>query len=220
MVHFQNQAFHLTYPSYANVRRMRVTGDFNGWSAPGDSMVRSSDGTAWTYDLALGPGVYRYVLLENSSTVPTGEAFSKQVKVILVEPADYKLFPAVRGDGLITPSGVSHSANSKTVRRLNQLSYLLVLRTRKDDVLSAAVAAWNVGGEQKNYPMKPSAADPLFDYYQARIVVNPSKPFQYRFLLDDGHGIRAFDRSGLSPGVIGGDPFEVQPNAYKILPGV
>jgi len=200
---------------------MRVTGDFNDWSAPGSDMMRSLSGDGWTMDLTLNPGVYRYVFVQKGEAVPTGEEFRKQVQVIVLPPADFKLLPAVKGDGLITESGIQHHGDSHDLKRINLRTYEVTLRTRKDDVLSEAIAVWSEGGkEQKNYPLKFVDSDPLFDYYQVKVVVDPTATFYYRFLLDDGTGTRAYDKAGLSKGIIGGDPFAVRPNQLKIPPDI
>jgi hypothetical protein len=212
------QLTHLIYSDRANVRQVRVVGDFNDWSAPGVKMIPSATGEGWTLDLPLAAGVYRYVYLPNGATVPCGKAFDSQVKVIVIAPDDYSLFPAKKGDGMITQSGVAHEDTPKFVKRLNARTYSLRLRTRKDDVLAEAVSVWSPGKDQKNYPMRLVGSDPLFDYYEVKIVVAPRARFSYRFLLDDGDGIQTYDQNGLNPGVLGNDPFVIGPDDYLVRP--
>jgi hypothetical protein len=197
---------------------VRVIGDFNDWSAPGNKLTPSLNGEGWTMDLALAPGVYRYVFLPNGQTVPVGAEFEKRVNVLVIPPSEYKTLPAKKGDGVISASAVMHTCDAHYVRRLNLRTYALRLRTRKGDVADEIVAVWSEGGEQKNYPMKFLDADPLFDYFEVKVVVDPAQPFNYRFLLDDGAGVRAYDQTGLGKGVLGAKPFTITPNQFKVLP--
>jgi hypothetical protein len=67
-----------------DVHKMCAVGDFNHWDAPGKEMQLSKDGATWSLSLSLDYGVYRYVLLKNAATIPTGDEFQKQVKFLVL----------------------------------------------------------------------------------------------------------------------------------------
>lgn len=211
-----SQQVHLKYEPPGRPAKVTVVGDFNHWDAPGMKVKPSGDGLSWVVDLDLEPGAYRYVWIENGQTVPTGEAFKKAVQMLVITPADYAKFPGVQGDGIITASALRHFPDARDTKRLKDRTFQLSFRTRHDDVQSVAVSVTQPGSETKVYPMALASSDPVYDLYQVKVVVDPDRLFQYRFLLNDGRGSRAFDTRGLSPGTIGaGDPFSQDPRSYK-----
>jgi hypothetical protein len=214
------QTAHLRFPDRAEVRVVRVIGDFNSWNAPGQKLSPSLTGEGWTMDLSLNPGVYRYVFLPNGATVPLGKEFERQVNVVVIPPAEFARLPEKKGDGIISAAGVAHTVDRKYVSRLNVRTYALRIRTRKNDVADEVVAVHPDGSEQKNYPMRLIGTDPLFDYYEAKVVVPPDVPFSYLFFLDDGDGVRAVDRDGLQKGVLSEKPFRILPRDFKVPPNV
>lgn len=207
----------IVYDAVDRPAKVQVVGDFNHWDPPGIKMASNSDRIEWKLDLKLEPGAYRYVCLENGQAVPTGDAFEKAVKWLILTPPDYAKQPGELDDGLITASALAHWPDGRSTTRLNERTFLLMFRTRHNDVRSVSVAVSQPGSEEKIYPLVLAGGDPVYDRFQVKIVINPDKAFLYRFVLNDGRGIRVFDTAGLSEGVIGGgDPFRQDPHAYPI----
>jgi len=192
-----------------------VVGDFDDWKAPGEKLVLGSDGQTWQTTLKLDPGVYRYVYLENDQKLPDPDALKDSEHFLTITPPEYKKSPGDLDDGQITASAIRHRP-LLDVTRVNERTFQVAIRVRKDDVRSVTVTVSQPDHDQKNYSMVKSASNPLFDEFSQKIVVVPSLDFDYRFLLNDGAGPRAFDTRGLSGGVIGGgDAFHLTPATIK-----
>jgi hypothetical protein len=208
----------ILYDALDHPSKVAVVGDFNGWDAPGIKMQPILNGYRWKADVDVPPGAYRYVVLENGTTVPMGAARAAAMKWLVVEPTDYSKHPAEIGDGVITESGLGHFPDSRDTWRLSDKVFQVGFRTRHQDVMNVSIAVSQPGAEQKDYAMVYSEQDPVYDWFMVKVVLNPSKPFLYRFILDDGNGPRAFDTAGLAPGTIGGgDPFRQDPGALPIV---
>lgn len=207
----------ITYDSGIRAGKVVVLGDFNHWDPPGLKMNATSNGFEWNLDLKLEPGAYRYVCIEDGRTIPTGDAYNKALKWLILPPADYANKPGELDDGIITASGLAHWPDGRSTSRINDRTFELTFRTRHNDVRSVSAAVSQPGSEEKVYPMVLSGGDPVFDQFKVKIVINPDKAFLYRFMVNDGRGSRAFDTAGLSDGVIGGgDPFRQDPHAYPV----
>jgi hypothetical protein len=212
------QMTRIVYDAPDHPLKVAVVGDFNSWDAPGIRMTPIENGYRWKLDLNLEPGSYRYTCLENGAAPPTGAARDAAVKWLLVTPKGYANHPAALDDGIITESGLGHYPDPRDTWRLSERTIEIGFRTRHDDVRTVSIAVSQPEAEQKDYPMVRAEADPVFDWFTVKIVVNPDKPFLYRFLLDDGAGPRAYDTGGLSGGLIGGgDPFRQDPATMTIL---
>ena len=208
----------IIYDAPDHPKKVAVVGDFNRWDAPGIKMQPILNGYRWKLDLNLEAGAYRYICLENGATIPTGTARDGALKWLIVTPKGYADRPAEMDDGVITESGLGHFPDSRDTWRLSDRTIEIGFRTRHNDVRTISIAVSQPEAEQKDYPMVRGEADPVFDWFTVKIVVNPDKPFLYRFLLDDGAGTRAYDTAGLSPGTIGGgDPFRQDPRGMEIL---
>ncbi|HWD41143.1 MAG TPA: alpha amylase N-terminal ig-like domain-containing protein [Fimbriimonas sp.] len=207
------ETVHLVYKTAEAPKAVYAVGDFNDWKTPG--LPLRQEGGSWKLDLKVDPGVYKYVFLAEGQSLPKGDELKKAEQLLAIPPPDYAKHVAEKGDGIITQSGVRHRPDAHDTSRFKTRAFDLTLRTRRDDVESVSVMAWNEGEAQKIYPMALKESDPLFDYYRVKIVVQPDQPFLYRFLLNDGRGSRAYDASGLSQGLIGGDPFKQSPFSYK-----
>jgi hypothetical protein len=192
-------------------RTVFAVGDFDGWQVPGEKLTLADDGMTWQATIKLDPGFYRYVCLEDGRPLPTWSDLTDHIQTVSIPPADYSKEPGKLGDGIITQAAIRHRPE-RDVSKVNDRTFLVALRVRKDDVRTVIVSVSQPDHEQKFYAMTRTAGNALFDEFTEKIVVAPSVDFDYRFLLNDGNGPRTYDTGGLSQGAFGrGNPFHLSP---------
>lgn len=204
--------FHLSLPESVNT--VHVGGTFNGWQFRRNPMQSEDGGRTWKAKVALAPGSYQYKFVLNGydwrtdpdagETVDDGNG--NRNSLIWVDPFG-KESPAKVGDGRITAAALKHVQRDLRYCDADGSRLWLTLRTRADDVESAAVGL-NENGRELLVPMERLFTDPLFSYYRASI---PYRACKYAFRLKDASSI-----IWLSPGGGSKNPPQAR---YEFAPG-
>ncbi len=177
------------------ITSVSVVGDFKAHTIV---MTKGKDGK-WTVKTSLPPGVYKYSFLVEGNPAPTGStvtADEKDEKEIVVTPNAYNAQPGISGDGLITKFGIKALPLEDTTSKAIGRTVILKFQTRHADVAHVgAIVRQDL--HQKSYPLVVTSSNALYDFWQAKVVVTPNKPFEYEFLLNDEGSTLHFGQNGL-----------------------
>lgn len=166
-----------------------LAGTFNDWQV-GKHPMRSEDGgRTWTLTLHLAPGVYQYKFVVNGTdwrtdpnAVQNVDDGMGNINSLLVVEAKGINPPGRAGDGIITLSALRHDPQSLLYLQGDRDSFLLTVRTRRDDVQEVEIILYD-GKRFTRKGMPRVARDTLFSYYRLGV---PVRAWQYLFTVQDG----------------------------------
>ncbi|MBN8691121.1 MAG: alpha amylase N-terminal ig-like domain-containing protein [Armatimonadetes bacterium] len=193
-------AHRFEFTTTEDLKAVSVAGEFNNWNKDANPMTKAAGTKNWSATVNLSPGSYQYKFVLNGERWVTDPKAFRNVddgngntnSLLLIVPEDYTKYPAKIGDGLITPSAVTHIQEVPNLN-FDQGKLTVTLTARTGDVQSLQV---DLGG--KLIPMRKIGSNDLRETYRATLPWDRKSNLNYFFVLTDGSKTSYFGPKGLS----------------------
>lgn len=196
-IFFSNSVYEFVYTGPPQLESVSVAGSFNNWNKDADPMQR--DGNTWRLKKEIPFGTYQYKFVLNGENWITDPANPNTLNdgngntnsVLVWNPAEYNQ-PAVKGDGIIAQTLISHEQKSP------QISYdrgqlRLRVKVRPGDVESITAV---INGTKKE--LSRLSASELTETQTVQFAWNRQEDVTYHFLIQDGQTTLALSQSGIT----------------------
>jgi glycosidase len=208
------QTHEFVFTSDRDLDTVNVAGTFNGWSSTAHGLSKGESGRRWSTTLDIEPGRHQYKFVLNgdewivdpNASLNEDDGNGNTNSILLIVPPDYDA-PALRGDGLITSSAVSHDTSLSSSSWHSGLLTLNV-KVRAGDVTRVVVQA---GG--KSIPAERGLSDELYETHSAKVPWDRASDLSYVFLIQDGDQSWSVGEQGVTAAK--SDPFVIDAESFR-----